>query len=70
MFSLHISDLLYTLAVGTVISVLITGLGTTGQSAVRHLEVSYDGGVVRRTEVSYDGGVVRHLEVSYDGGVV
>ena len=41
-----------------------------GQSAVRHLEVSYDGGVVRRTEVSYDGGVVRHLEVSYDGGVV
>ena len=28
-----------------------------GQSAVRHLEASYDGGVVRRLEVSYDGGV-------------
>ena len=41
-----------------------------GQSAVRHLEVSYDGGVVRHPEVSYDGGVVRHPEVSYDGGVV
>jgi len=47
----------------------VCGHHRIGQSAVRHLEVSYDGGVVRHPEVSYDGGVVRHLEVSYDGGV-